>query len=78
MLCSPTPPVSVDGDERFAKLLSKDEDQLLKKNKKKLLCYFNSTCQTVKKKKPVKTKKLPDAGSDSALPLSSCKAPNPA
>ena len=27
MLCSPTPPVSVDGDERFAKLLSKDEDQ---------------------------------------------------
>ena len=26
----------------------------------------------------MKTKKLPDAGSDSALPLSSCKAPNPA
>jgi len=46
--------------------------------KKKFNLYFNSTYQTVKKKKSVKTKKLPGAGSDtSALPLSSCKAPNP-
>ena len=45
--------------------------------KKKLLSYFNSTYQAFKKKRPVKTKNFPKLG-DSALPQSSCKAPNPA
>ena len=45
--------------------------------KKKTLSYFNSTYQAFKKKRPVKTKNFPKLG-DSALPQSSCKAPNPA